>query len=346
MHAASCSATAISMWTSSPVAAPPSPDIPRPPLPGHAAADAPALRRNAPLIPLDSAEGRALVGVIAILAFLAALCACAAELVAAASSQWRSAIAQEMTIQLRPLPQRDMEADVRRAAELAHATAGVAEARPMPKGEAERMLEPWLGAGLDLADLPVPRLIVLKLDPAAAVDIEALKQKLAAAVPGASLDDHGLWVARLSTMARAIVGVTLTIVLLVFVATGLAVTFATRGVVAANREVVDVLHFVGADDAYIAREFQRRFFRMGLKGGAIGGALALVLIAISGFLIARWRGSATRDQIELLFGAFDLGWHGYAGAAAVAALASLVAAVVSRLTVRRQLRSLAGHAAP
>lgn len=318
----------------------------RPPEPPPQPADpAPALRRNAPLVPIDSAEGRALVGVIAILAFLAALCACAAELVAAASAQWRSAIVQEMTIQLRPSPQRNMDADVVRAAEIARATPGVAEARPMPKGEAERLLEPWLGKGLDLADLPVPRLIVLKLDPAAAVDLEALKAKLAAEAPGASLDDHGLWVARLSTMARAIVGVALTVVLLVFAATGLAVTFATRGAVAANREVVDVLHFVGADDAYIAREFQRRFFRMGLKGGAIGGALALVLIAAFGFLVARWRGSATRDQIELLFGAFDLGWQGYASAVAIAALASLMTAAVSRLTVRRQLRALAGRPA-
>lgn len=331
-------------WTNSRVAANRNLE-PRARAPAQPAEPAAALRRNAPLVPLASAEGRALVGVIAILSFLAALCACAAQLVAAASAQWRSAIVQEMTIQLKPLPQRDMEADVRRAAEIARLTAGVAEARPMPKGEAERLLEPWLGSGLDLADLPVPRLIVLKLDPAASVDLDALRQRLAAEAPGASLDDHGLWVARLSTMARAVVGVALAIVLLVFVATGLAVTFATRGAVAANREVVDVLHFVGADDAFIAREFQRRFFRMGLKGGAIGGALALLLIALAGFLIARWRGSATRDQIELLFGAFDLGWQGYVSAVAVAALASVMTAAVSRLTVRRQLRSLSGRPA-
>src|SRR5829696_6510535 len=138
---------------------------------------APALRRNAALVPLDSSEGRALVGVIAILAFLAALCACAAQLVAAASAQWRSSIAQEMTIQVRPLAGRNMETDVARAVDLAKASAGIADARAMPKGEAERLLEPWLGSGLDLTDIPVPHLIVLKLDPAARVDAEALKQK-------------------------------------------------------------------------------------------------------------------------------------------------------------------------
>jgi cell division transport system permease protein len=313
--------------------------------PKTAASEPPALRRNAPLVPHESAEGRALVGVIAILAFLAALCACAAELVAAASAQWRSSIAQEMTIQVRPLPGRDMEADVERAVALARASPGVADARAMAKGEAERLLEPWLGSGLDLTDIPVPRLIVLKLDPAVRVDIEGLKQKLAAEVPSASLDDHALWVARLSTMARAIVAIAVAIVALVFVATGLAVAFATRGAVAANREVVDVLHFVGADDAFIAREFQRRFFRMGLRGGAIGGALALALIVLCGFLIARWSGSATRDQIEALFGAFEIGWRGYASVIVVAAFASAMCSIVSRVTVRRLLRGLAGRPA-
>jgi cell division transport system permease protein len=305
----------------------------------------PALRRNAPLVPVDSAEARALVGVIAILAFLAALSACAAELVAAASAQWRSSIAQEMTIQVRPVAGRDMEADVRRAVEIARAAPGIAEARPMPKGEAERLLEPWLGAGLDLTDIPVPHLIVLKLEPAAPIDAEGLKSKLAAEVPSASLDDHALWVARLSTMARAIVAIAVAVVTLVFAATGLAVAFATRGAVAANREVVDVLHFVGADDAFIAREFQRRFFRMGLKGGAIGGALALAFVALCAFLIARWRGSATRDQIEALFGAFDIGWQGYASVILVAAFVAGMTGIVSRLTVRRLLRGVGARPA-
>ncbi|HEX8663889.1 MAG TPA: ABC transporter permease [Beijerinckiaceae bacterium] len=301
-----------------------------------------ALGRNAPLVPVDSAESRALVGVIAILAFLAALCACAAELVGAASAQWQSSVGREMTIQVRPAPSRDMEADVARVADIARGAPGIAGAEAMGKAEAERLLEPWLGSGLDLSDLPVPRLIVLRLDPAAPVDAEALRRRIAE-VPGASLDDHGLWLARLSTMARAVVGAAAAIVVLVFVATGLAVAFATRGAVAGNREVVDVLHFVGADDAFIAREFQRRFFRLGLKGGLVGGGAALLLVTACGLLLSGWRGSATRDQIEALFGAFALGWQGYLSVVVVAGIASVMTGVVTRLTVRRILRSLSGR---
>src|SRR3712207_5414302 len=84
-----------------------------------------SLRRNAPLVPADSAGGRALTAVIAILTFLAALCAAGAELVSASSAEWRSAVAREVTIQVRPQAQRDIEADLARAADLARRTPGV-----------------------------------------------------------------------------------------------------------------------------------------------------------------------------------------------------------------------------
>ena len=97
------------------------------------------------------------------------------------------------------------------------------------------------------------------------------------------------------------------------VAAGLAVIFATRGAMAGNREVVEVLHFVGANDDFIAKEFQRRFFRLGLRGSVIGAGAALLLTLILGFVSRSWRASPTGDQIEALFGAFSISWRGYGG---------------------------------
>lgn len=296
-----------------------------------------ALRRDAPLVPVDSAGGRALVAVIAILTFLAAVCAGAAELVAASSAQWQQAVVREVTIQVRPNPQRDVEADVARAAELARQVPGVSAAQPFTRAESERLLEPWLGSGLNLGDLPVPRLIVVKLEDRAKPDFAELRRLLAHNVPGATLDDHALWLSRLSIMANTVVGVGIGLVLLVLTATAMAVAFATRGAMAGNREVVDILHFVGADDDFIAREFQRRFFVLGLRGGAFGGGAALALIAIFGILSASWRASPAGDQIEALFGAFEIGWRGYAIVILIALVVSGVTGIVSRLTVRRFL---------
>jgi cell division transport system permease protein len=303
---------------------------PDPSLPGN-------LRRNAPLVPTDTAAGRSLAAVIAILTFLAGLCAGAAEMVATNATQWQTSVAQEVTIQVRPGPGRNVDADVAKAEELAKAEPGVAQTRVFSKGESERLLEPWLGTGLDLSDLPVPRLIALRMSGDRA-DLGRLRTRLTEALPGvASLDDHALWLQRLSTAASAFVGVGIGMVVLVLVATGLAVTFATRGAMAGNREVVEVLHFVGAGDDYIARAFQSRFFGLGLRGGGIGAACAILAFAVAGLVTRATQSGAAGQEIEALFGTFEIGLRGYASIALIGVIASLVTGAVSRLTVRRYL---------
>jgi cell division transport system permease protein len=304
---------------------------------GEEAVTAAGLKRPAPLVPVDTAVARALVAVIAIMTFLAALCGSAADIAASSSAAWQSAVSREATIQLRPMAGRDMEADLTAAAALARHVPGVADAHAFSKAESERLLEPWLGSGLDLGALPVPRLVVVKLGEGARPDFAALRRALAEAVPGATLDDHGHWLARLSTMAATVVGLGVGLVVLVLAAAALAVTFATRGAVAGNRDIVDVLHVVGASDDFIAREFQRRFFRLGLKGGGIGGAAALAAVAALGVASASFRATAAGDQLEALFGAFDLSPRGLGVVALIAVAVGLIAAGVSRVTVRRFL---------
>ncbi|AZO80838.1 ABC transporter permease [Bosea sp. Tri-39] len=299
-----------------------------------------SLRRDQPLVPVDSVAGRALVVVIAILTFLAALSAGAALLAARASEQWRGAVANEMTIQVRPDPRRNIEQDIARAVELARAVPSVAEARPMPRAESDKLLEPWLGAGLDLVELPVPRLIVLRLSSAVANDLVTFGQTLRREVPSATLDDHRLWVRRLSTMASTIILAGVAVVLLVLVAAGLAVAFATRGAMAGSRDSVEVLHFVGATDEFIAREFQTRFVALGLRGGAAGGLAAILAIALLGLLSSAWSATPEADQLQALFGAFEIGWSGYAVVVLVAAVVAAIAGLVSRLTVRHYLRAM------
>jgi cell division transport system permease protein len=245
-----------------------------------------------------------------------------------------------MTIQIRPDTRRDIEADVARAVAMARGVASIAEVRAVPKAESDRLLEPWLGAGLDLVELPIPRLIVLKLKSGVAADLAVFSAALRREVPGASLDDHRLWVRRLSTMARTIIFAGFAIVLLVLTAAALAVAFATRGAMAGSRDSVEVLHLVGADDAFIAREFQSRFVRLGLRGGLAGGAAAIVVIGLIGWLASRWGTAPEAEQLQALFGAFEIGWTGYGAVILVAMVVAAISGLVSRFTVRHYLRIL------
>ena len=297
-------------------------------------------RRDVPLVPAASVAGRALVSVIAIMTFLASLAAGAAGLVAGTSRDWQSTIAREATLQVIPAAGRDIEADVARAAAVARAAPGVAQVEPFARDRAAKLLEPWLGTGLDLADLPVPRLIALKLDPGVRLDAAALVAALDAAVPGATLDDHGAWRGRLATMAGALVGLAAAICALVLAALVLTVGFATRGTMAGNREIIGVLHFVGAEDSFIAREFQRHFLRLGLRGAAIGGGLAVCAFLLANLLTARLAGDDAADQIDALFGTFALGPRGYASIVVIALGTALATGWTSRRIVFRHLRRL------
>ena len=242
--------------------------------------------RRFPVVPQERGGDMALVAVIAILAFLAALAAGTAALVAASSAEWRSALTDEATIQVRPIAGRDEEADIGRTVALARATPGVRAAEPLPRQDAERLLEPWLGAGLDLSDLPVPRLVTLRLDPAERPDLSRLALRLKIDVPGASVDDHAAWLSRLRRVTTGVVLGAFGMVVLVLLASAGAVAFATRGVVAGHRDVVEVLHFVGATPGFVARLFARRFARLGLIGGAIGCLAAALLLTLAAILTA------------------------------------------------------------
>jgi cell division transport system permease protein len=309
---------------------------PQPPEPPIETTEADAWSQT-PLVPAETVAGRALAIVIAIMTFLAALSAGFAIVLADASSQWRGQVGMEMTIQIIPRSGRDIEADAAKGARIAAAFPGVAEARAFTRKESEDLLSPWLGAGLDLSQLPTPRMIVVRRDASKRLDEIGLRTALDAALPNASLDNHGAWMQRLDAMAGVVVGGAIGVFVLVLIAMALAVGFATRGAMAGNRDIIEALHFVGAADSFIARQFQFHFLRLGLRGGAAGGSAAIILFLLLGLLTRQWTASAGGEQAEALFGSFSLGWGGIFAIAAISVVVALIAGLMSRVIVFRAL---------
>lgn len=296
-------------------------------------------RTETPIVPKRSIAGRALVAVVAIMTFLASLTTGAVMLVRASAAEWQSEVAREVTIQVRPVQGRDLEVEVARAAEIARATAGIVDVRIFSKEESARLIEPWLGSGLALDDLPVPRMIVVKLQDGN-VDLATLRKALADRVAGGSLDDHRGWIERMQTMAQTTIAGGVGVLLLMMAATVLSVIFATRGAMATNRPIVEVLHFIGAKSGFIAKQFQRHFLVLGLEGGLIGGGLAMLLFGIAGIAANMSIGTASGDQVAALFGTFSLSLGGYLVILAQILLVAVVTAIASRRTVNRTLESV------
>ncbi|CAN3990167.1 hypothetical protein MCBRY_000987 [Methylocystis bryophila] len=293
-----------------------------------------------PLAPTDSVAGRSLVIVIAITTFLAALAAGAALLVADASADWRKELAREITVQVKPVEGRDLEADVQAVTRTVLTASGVRDARPYTKEESEALLAPWLGEGLNLAELPTPRMVVVKIDPSRPPDLAKLRASLAQATPAAVLDDHRVWLERLSRMAGTVVALAALVFVLIVAAMAVAVASATRAAVATNREIVEVLHLVGADDAFIASEFQRRFLALGLRGAAIGGGAATLFFLVARIVARRIVATPSGEQVAAMFGEAALDARGFAAILLLAAAAALATGLLSRLIVLGRLREL------
>jgi len=293
-----------------------------------------------PIVPIGSIAGRSLTAVVAIMTFLAALATGAVTMVVNAASDWQSDVAREVTIQVRPVSGRDVEADVLAAVTLARATTGVADVRPYTKQESAALVEPWLGSGLPLNDLPIPRMIVVKLASGVTPNFSDLRKQLADQVPSASLDDHRGWIDRMRTMADTAVAAGIVMLILVIIVTVLSVTFATRGAMATNRPTIEVLHYVGASDKFVAGQFQRHFLVLGLKGGAIGGGAAMAFFGALQALDAWLSGTPGGDEMTALFGGLSIGPAGYIAILVLIALMALVTALASRRTVGRTLETV------
>jgi cell division transport system permease protein len=298
----------------------------RPQLPAKA-------RILSPIVPRASISGRALVAVVAIMTFLASITTGTVLLVSASAAEWQSEVASEITIQVRPVAGRDLARDTAAVTEAMRTQPGIVEVRPFSKDESGKLLEPWLGSGLSMDDLPVPRVIVARVQPGTVLDLAMLRARVTQVAPSASVDDHRAWIERMRSMTGATVFAGIGILVLVIIATIISVSFATRGAMAANRPIVEVLHFVGAGDTYIANRFLRHFLRLGLEGGVIGGGAAMLGFGFSESIAGWFSGTPVGDQFAALLGTFSLRPSGYLVLAVQAVAIAAITAWASRRTL-------------
>lgn len=286
--------------------------------------------RELPLAGDDSA--RFLPWVAGAMVFLAAVALAGALLAQTVASRWQQDLAGSLTVEVPSRADASAAERERAALALLKATSGVRDAVPVPRSRLERLVEPWLGVGAHVAELPLPALIEVQLADDARIDLGTLGERLAEAVPGAKLDDHALWLAGVGAVVRAVEAVALAIVALIAVLSAAAVGFAVRTGLAIHSDVVEVLHLIGARDAYIARQFAGHAFRATLKGGIIGLAAAVSLIAA----LAEGRGALgplPLPEVKLSM----IAWGAIAAVPVAAAVFALLAALA---TVHRQLKRM------
>lgn len=240
--------------------------------------------RRSSVMPQSTTASRTLTMVMAVMCYLACLSLGSLVIINKAVNSWTSEISSQVTIQIKPVDGRPIDNEIRKALGILRATPGILDAVAMSGEDAAKLLEPWLGSGDILAELPVPRMIAVGIDPRTPPDLAALAQRLESEVAGASLDTHRQWQGQLTRTAGTLKLIGVGVLLLISATTVAIVIFATRSALASNHEIVEVLHLVGAYDGFIAIQVQWHFLKLGLKSGIIGGLAGIATFLLVGLL--------------------------------------------------------------
>jgi cell division transport system permease protein len=291
---------------------------------------APARWRPAPFLPEGETRDGALVFVVAVLCFLACVTAVGVLAAGRAADGWSAQLSSEATVIVRPRPGETPDGAAARAAEALAGAPGVAEARALEPKKAYDLVRPWLGDVADIDDLPVPRLVAVSLDGRRPATARGLQAVLKSQGIDALVDDHSMWLNDVRRAAGVARGLGTVVFLLIAGAAAAVIAFATRAGLAAERDVVEVLHMSGAEDSFIAKLFQLRFARVAAVAGLIGAGGAM----LAGALLRLFGGS------QGLTPALPIAWGDLIAVLPCPLIAAGVAALAARITAQRLIREM------
>jgi cell division transport system permease protein len=276
----------------------------------------------------QDASGRFLPWIIALMVYLAAMGGIGLIWLGDTLSQWDASMASALTLQV-PADTSQPRIDMMLGA--LKQTKGVISAHLLQSDETAKLLQPWLGDSVAVATLPLPHLVDVEVDPRTTIDFTTLRQQLGSIVPEAQLDNNRTWLNGVRAFALRIEGVITTGVVVVMALIVTIIIFTARIGLAIHRSVIELLHLLGAQDDYIARQFQVHALSLGLRGGVIGGAAAALTVVILGPA-----GHVFELPVPIAtYGIFD--WRVWLLLIVTGLAAGGVAMATARITVLRQL---------
>lgn len=268
--------------------------------------------------------------IVALMVFLGALALAAATAIGGAIDSWDSGLTGRITVQI-PADEAAPK-NLTRIVEALTATPGISRAEALSDEDTRALVEPWLGSlDSDLA-LPLPAVIDVETAAGAIFDVNLLAGRLTKIAPGVIVDDHRVWLQQLLKVARTVEWVAFAILALIGLTAIAAVIFATRSGLAVHATIINLLHVMGAQDAYIARQFQMQAMSLGVRGGLIGSIAAIIVLVLLTTMTSRIdvallpAGSLSPFQWPLL--------------AVVPIAAVMIAMATARVTVLRALASM------
>lgn len=210
---------------------------------------------------------------------------------------------------------------------------GIEKVARVEQADLQKMLVPWLGENMaNTSEIPLPVVLDVTLKDGVTVDAQKLQTTLSQIAEGTEVDTHEAWVAAFVKFSAAIRAVMMLFAVLIIVVIALMIAFTSRASLHLHGKAVRLLHSIGAEDGYIARQFQQEACAITLRGAAAGCAIAAVgFFAMDYYMQSLGNSSIPSLAISALH--FEL-------LAAVAVICGLVAWLTARVAVMNQLKRM------
>ncbi|MBR5130372.1 MAG: hypothetical protein IKV03_04025 [Alphaproteobacteria bacterium] len=199
-------------------------------------------------------------------------------------SYWNKNVSGSITVQIPVVDEQgksrseDVQSDIEKALTILRTNPGVLGARVLENNQMRRLMTPWLGEHADIETLPLPQVIDVTIDTQSPPNIQELNTELIQQVPFAILDSHRVWLDSLIIMADGLMKLTVFILLLLMITTAFTVSYSARTSLTMHKQVISLVHMMGANDGYIAWQYAIRILKLTLIGGFLGLILSIPVI--------------------------------------------------------------------
>lgn len=299
----------------------------------------PSINRKQELPLKDDTSGIFLKVMISIAVFLFAVTLAGVLSINSMLNAWNESILGSVTVQVMPVNSADQKKakletmeHLQKTIEFLKKVPEVEHVRALNDQQLAKLLQPWLGDGIEIENLPTPKLIDVKLKSGAEINFAKLAEQLAVVSPLASVDNHKLWLNKLIKFADGLKMLALSILFLVVAITSGAIFYTTQANLGVHRYIIEILHIMGAKDTYVAQQYARQDAWIGFVGGCIGLAFAIPTI----FMIA-----GLADQIEGgIISDAKLSWLSWLAIACLPLLSAMTAMGTAYYTVKKTLEKM------
>ncbi|HAX91661.1 MAG TPA: hypothetical protein DCY07_05570 [Rhodospirillaceae bacterium] len=227
--------------------------------------------------------------ILVILVYLGTLAMAAQAVLARTALTWGYDLQSRVTIEIPFVDDEDatQKQDKReRLLQLLRAMPQVDTVEPIDEAKTQGLLSQWIDDASLLQALPLPQLIDVTFKVGATLAPAELQRTLASHNRDLRVYGHADWMDKLLGFLTGL-GVIATLMLFL---TGFAVVTVIsaicRAALAVQHDTIELLHFMGAPDHAIARQFQKHIQRLAFPAALIGFALAALTVAILVFLLS------------------------------------------------------------